>query len=201
MVLSGAPSAFCRNSRFPLSSTTQRVTSTPRFLASASAAATMVLIAARSRYFLLGRSLGKVAKKLSITKNSLHMGRMLPIGLVIFQMNVACRGRTAPGPAPTQRYGLEREFQSKLYGAAAAGANHRVGGRNVWSGAGAAEPAGSGHRGVVVTPTVLSPKGIGKIRMIEQIEEFRAELHADALAKLKILHRRKIHVAEAEIAE
>ena len=48
--------AFCRKSRLPLSSTMQIVTSTFSFLASASAAATIVLIAARFTDFLVGRS-------------------------------------------------------------------------------------------------------------------------------------------------
>src|SRR5712692_9994922 len=56
MVLRGALSAFSRKSRLPLSSTMQMVTSTCWRCASASAAATMVLMAARFRYFLLGRS-------------------------------------------------------------------------------------------------------------------------------------------------
>src|SRR6266851_5796720 len=56
MVLRGALSAFSRKSRLPLSSTMQMVTSTCWRCASASAAATMVLTAARFRYFLLGKS-------------------------------------------------------------------------------------------------------------------------------------------------
>src|SRR5215469_14461184 len=54
MVLMGTPSPRSRNNRFPLSSTTQIVTCTCRFAASASAPATIVLTAARSRYFLEG---------------------------------------------------------------------------------------------------------------------------------------------------
>src|ERR1022692_749091 len=56
MVFNPAPSAFCRKRRLPLSSTTQMVTWTLRFWASASAAATMVLMAARFKVFLAGRS-------------------------------------------------------------------------------------------------------------------------------------------------
>src|SRR5579883_1299345 len=56
MVLSDTPSAFCKNSKLPLSSTTTMVTCTLRCCASCSAAATMVLMAARFRYFLVGRS-------------------------------------------------------------------------------------------------------------------------------------------------
>src|ERR1700687_4090959 len=70
----------------------QIVTSTFCFLASASAAATMVLIAARFRYFRVGRSADDgaatedaVATRLSITASSLNMRRMLPAGLALFQ--------------------------------------------------------------------------------------------------------------------
>src|ERR1700694_5399854 len=87
MVLREAPSAFWRKSRFALSSTIQIVTSTFCFLASASAAATMVLIAARFRYFRVGRSADDgaatedaAATRLSITTSSLNMRRMLPQG-------------------------------------------------------------------------------------------------------------------------
>src|SRR5438876_1112692 len=56
MVVSPAPSAFWRNRRFALSSMTTIVTWTLRLCISASAAATIVLIAARFKYFLDGRS-------------------------------------------------------------------------------------------------------------------------------------------------
>src|ERR1700675_1018545 len=63
----------------------QIVTSTFCFLASASAAATMVLIAARFKYFRVGRSADDgaatedaVATRLSIITSSLNMRRMLP---------------------------------------------------------------------------------------------------------------------------
>ena len=111
MVLNEAASAFSRKSRLPLSSTMQIVTSTFCFLASASAAATMVLIAARFRYFLVGRSADDAAAtddavtaRLSITKNSLNMRRMLPVGFVVFQQGPqAVRPRTShvePGTQP-----------------------------------------------------------------------------------------------------
>src|SRR5215469_967504 len=56
IVFRGAASPFSRKSKFPLSSTMQMVTLTFCRCASASAAATMVLTAARFRYFLLGSS-------------------------------------------------------------------------------------------------------------------------------------------------
>src|SRR5713226_8015823 len=63
MVLRGALSAFSRKSRLPLSSTMQIVTSTCWRCASASAAATMVLMAARFRYFLLGSSAADAVRR------------------------------------------------------------------------------------------------------------------------------------------
>src|SRR5271168_4903903 len=94
MVLSEAASAFCRKRRLPLSSTMQMVTSTLRFLASVSAAATMVLMAARLMYFLDGRSAAEaVVIRASITKSSLNMGRMLRLGVEIFQMKCGFDGR------------------------------------------------------------------------------------------------------------
>src|SRR5271154_506931 len=73
-VLSEAPSAFSRKSKLPLSSTMQIVTSTFSSLAFASEAATIVLMAARFRYFLLGRSLAcMVIADKSITANTLNM--------------------------------------------------------------------------------------------------------------------------------
>src|ERR1700758_3943473 len=56
MVLKDAPSAFSKKSKFPVGSTMQIVTSTFSSLALASDAATIVLMAVRLRYFLLGRS-------------------------------------------------------------------------------------------------------------------------------------------------
>src|ERR1035437_3227005 len=60
MVFNPAPSAFCRKSRLPLSSTMQIVTCTLRFWASDSAAATMVLMSAMFRVFLEGRSAAEI---------------------------------------------------------------------------------------------------------------------------------------------
>jgi hypothetical protein len=56
MVLMAAACAFCRQSRLPHSSTTQIVTSRPSRRAAAYASATIVLMAARFRYFFLGSS-------------------------------------------------------------------------------------------------------------------------------------------------
>src|SRR5437879_10111329 len=101
MVLSDAPSAFSRKRRFPLSSTTQMVTSTLSFFASASAAATNALIVARSRRFLVGSSATETATmKVSITTKSLHMPRMLAADVPVFQ----CTCSADAGAPPWSRF-------------------------------------------------------------------------------------------------
>src|SRR5580658_3084747 len=81
-VLSEAPSSFSRKSKLPLSSTMQMVTCTFISWAFASEAATMVLMAARFKYFRLGRSLPyMVISGSSITANRLNIRRS-PRGLV-----------------------------------------------------------------------------------------------------------------------
>jgi hypothetical protein len=60
-----------------------------RFWASASAAATMVLMLAKFKYFLLGSWAGDIgANRSSIAKSSLSMRRMLPVAFPVFQMIV-----------------------------------------------------------------------------------------------------------------
>src|SRR6266436_8365988 len=87
-----AVSPFCKNSKFPLSSTMQIVTPTLRFFASASAAATIVLMAARSKYFFFGKSFAGIAPaRLSNTKSRLNMRAMLSIALVFFHAKI-CLG-------------------------------------------------------------------------------------------------------------
>src|SRR5258705_1807781 len=100
IVLIGAASPFCRNNRFPLSSTMQMVTSTLRFFASASAAATMVLTAARSKYFFVGKSLeGETPDKLNNARSRLNMRAMLSIAPAFFHAKIAESG--APGGTRT----------------------------------------------------------------------------------------------------
>src|ERR1700730_1096382 len=76
-----------------------RVTLTSRFLASASAPATMVFTAARSRYFFVGRSVAKVAaavKKARKAKRIRFMRGMLPSGPRV------CQSKEAAGMAITR---------------------------------------------------------------------------------------------------
>jgi len=89
IVFMDAVSPFCKNSKFPLSSTMQIVTPTLRFFASASAAATIVLMAARSKYFFVGKSFAGIAPaRLSNTKSRLNMRAMLSIALVFFHAKI-----------------------------------------------------------------------------------------------------------------
>src|SRR6266446_4730278 len=90
IVLIGAASPFCRNNRFPLSSTMQIVTSTLRFFASASAAATIVLTAARSKYFFVGKSLeGETPNRVINARSRLNMRAMLSIAPAFFHAKIA----------------------------------------------------------------------------------------------------------------
>ncbi len=50
-------------------------------------------------------------------------------------------------------------------------------------------------------PAILSAKRIGEVGVIEQVEEFGPQLHADAFVEVEHLHRREIHIFEAEVAE
>jgi len=52
-----------------------------------------------------------------------------------------------------------------------------------------------------VRPAILSPEGIGKIGMVEHVEEFGAELSAETFPELPILRDREIPVPKAGIAE
>ena len=50
-------------------------------------------------------------------------------------------------------------------------------------------------------PSILSAEGIREVRMIEDVEEFYAELRTKMLAPLEVLGDGKIHVLESRIAE
>ena len=52
-----------------------------------------------------------------------------------------------------------------------------------------------------MSPTILTTERIGEVRVIEDIEEFGPELHADAFAETEHLRRREVHIPEAEIAK
>src|SRR6266404_79940 len=104
------------------------------------------------------------------------------------------------GPAPTRGSAgiLEREFQTQLNGSSASRTDDRVGGRDVGCRTAATEAT---RRGIVVRITILSTKRIGKVGMIENIEELRAELSTEALAKFPVLGNGEIYVTETSIAK
>src|SRR5579863_1409551 len=96
---------------------------------------------------------------------------------------------------------LKEKLQTQLDGPAATGTNHRIGRRYVRRGASAAEYS-SGSRGwIVVGPTVLAAKGIGKIGMVKNVEKFRAELGAESFCIFPGRSHREVPVAEAGVAE
>src|SRR5258708_6149350 len=78
MVFGGGGSAFSRERRVPVSSTVQMVTLTCWRCASASAAAAMVLVGARVRYFLVGRAAAdaiRARQKRAAVSLIVNMGR------------------------------------------------------------------------------------------------------------------------------
>src|SRR5271169_5093157 len=116
MVLIDAVSPFSKNRRFPLSSTTQMVTETFNSLAFASDAATIVLMAARSIYFFVGRSSAFVTTaERSMTTNSLIKKSLLQVlgekrghlssvaGLLLHPCPRQCAGGEAGWPCNTTR--------------------------------------------------------------------------------------------------
>ena len=50
-------------------------------------------------------------------------------------------------------------------------------------------------------PAILTAKRVCEVRVVENIEKFRADLHLYALAKMEEFDRRKIRVSESEIAK
>ena len=52
-----------------------------------------------------------------------------------------------------------------------------------------------------MAPPILTAERVGEIRVVEDIEEFRAELHVYAFTEAENLHRGEVHISEAEIAE
>src|ERR1700691_2995120 len=91
---------------------------------------------------------------------------------------------TPSSPTPQ----LERNLQTQLHGAAAAGTDNRVGGSHVRRGAATAERL---HRRIVQPEPVLPAVGIRKVRMIENVEELGAELGADFFAEMPVLGDRE----------
>src|SRR3984893_10357580 len=98
-----------------------------------------------------------------------------------------------------RRSGLEDELQRKLDGAAAPRTNDGVGTRSVRGFAAATESAR--RRRIVESQAILAPKGIGKVGMIEEVEDLGAELRCQAFLELEILGNGKIPVVETRVPE
>src|SRR5580658_8992570 len=92
----------------------------------------------------------------------------------------------------------EENLQRELNRTRASGTYGRVRSGDVGSGTTASEAS---RRGIIETKTVLSTVWIGKVGMIENVEELSAELGAVALAKVPVLCHREIEVAETGIGE
>src|SRR5712691_6332265 len=86
-------------------------------------------------------------------------------------------------------------LQAKLDIAWSACANHRIGAGHIWSRTG--ETKRIWHRRV----NVPQRSGVGKVGVIENIEEFRTELHAYALVDLSGFHQREVPVVESRASE
>src|ERR1700728_1923129 len=93
---------------------------------------------------------------------------------------------------------LKRELQSQLDGAASAGADHRVRRGYVRCGTAAAEGL---HRRIVQTESILAAVRIGKVGMVENVEELGAELGAEFFPEVPVLGNREIEVSEAGIGK
>src|SRR5271163_1307447 len=78
---------------------------------------------------------------------------------------------------------------------AATGANHWIRSGYVRRSASAAEYSSGSRRWIVVGPAVLAAKRIGEIRMVENVEEFRAKLSTQAFVKRPCLPDREVPVA------
>ena len=94
----------------------------------------------------------------------------------------------------------ENQLQSQLNRAASARSENRIAGSYVRRRATAAETCAQ-HRWIIHAKAVLPAEWICESRMIEDVEEFGAELRGETLAEFPILRHGEIPVAEAGIAE
>src|ERR1700720_3135629 len=92
----------------------------------------------------------------------------------------------------------ENKLQAELNRARASGTNGWVGGSDVGSGAAASEAA---HGRIIEAETILAAVRIGEVGMVENVEELRPELGAEALAEMPVLRQGEAHVAETGIGE
>src|SRR5215471_1932414 len=52
-----------------------------------------------------------------------------------------------------------------------------------------------------MSPTILPSEWVCEVRMVEDIEEFAAELKVITLPKIPVLHHREIYIAESKVAK
>src|SRR5580693_205048 len=117
--------------------------------------------------------------------------------MVPFQLKRDGAGlRSGPEFMKTAR--SEQKLQSQLNSTVAAGADDRVGGGHIWSGASATEVSGGR---IIETETILAAIGIGKVGMVENVEELRPELGPKPFPKLPVLRDREIDIAETRIGK
>src|ERR1039458_7568572 len=87
----------------------------------------------------------------------------------------------------------ENKLQAELHRARASRTHGRVGGGHVGSGTTASEA----RRGrIIEAETILPAIRIGEVGMVENVEELRPELGAEALAKVPVLRQREVHVID-----
>src|ERR1700684_2331370 len=89
-------------------------------------------------------------------------------------------------PRALCRIASEKKFQPELIRASPAGTQHRVGSGDVWRCASATESR-TKHGRIVHSKSILPAKRIRKIRMVQNVKEFHAELNAKSFFELPIL--------------
>src|SRR5689334_20388840 len=98
---------------------------------------------------------------------------------------------------------LKDHLQAELDGASATRSQHRVDRRRVRCRATAAEKARTRGIGGERSRTIAagSVPRVGKVGMVEHVEEFRPELRRDSFLEVEILRDREVQVAVAGVAE
>src|SRR5271166_4487155 len=107
-------------------------------------------------------------------------------------------GRRELRPHFTKTGRSEKKLQAQLNRARATGTDDGVGSGDIWSSATATKASG---RGIVKTEAILSAVWIGKVRMVENVEELRPELGVEPFPEMPILGQGEVQVAEARIGE
>src|SRR5580704_2815947 len=117
-----------------------------------------------------------------------------------------CRSKPSPPHG-----GLECEFGCQLYPARASATQERVANPHVagcrelvsltgGSGTGFAIPVGHQPRSGGIGNERRKER-IGKVRVVQNVEEFRAQLHAQTFGKLRVLIKREVPLLEAGTAQ